>query len=394
MRKSVAVLISMLMLFTFALSPALAQSEVNHQNFTTAPTIVGGEDAAEGEWPWQVFLSTGHNFCGGSLITPQIVLTAAHCMDDGVKQVNVLAGVVDRSTTSPHQQTQWSSHFLIHQEYVGSADNYDHDIALIFLPNPFEITDWVQTVALPVANSHLEDEGALTWATGWGATQEQGWLVQWLQEVELPIFNQVSCAATFTGVTVRQICAGYAEGMRDSCGGDSGGPLVAQDGQIWRIVGITSYGRGCARPNIPGVYTRVSEFLDWIGDSTAIIPSLGSDDTVGVPIETGTVLQQLQISWNTEITRTAAVSSTQQLTLTLIGTDLISAGLQFSRTQSLGITQTFVFSGVIPLEGLTDQLFLSLKDESGTAQLCWTFACDSILLSLEYRSFLPVVVRN
>ena len=92
-----------------------------------------------------------------------------------------------------------------------------------------------------------------------------------LRAVDLPIVNTTNCASVYPGATIAegQVCAGYEQGTMDSCQGDSGGPLVVPGGPTgWTQIGIVSWGRGCAQENAYGVYTRVSEYVDWILEET------------------------------------------------------------------------------------------------------------------------------
>nr|CAI5835085.1 unnamed protein product [Callosobruchus analis] len=107
-------------------------------------------------------------------------------------------------------------------------------------------------------------------AVGWGATKQNGQTATKLQEVKVPIMSNVDCKKTGYGsrITDNMMCAGYPEGKKDSCQGDSGGPLLVQNGTAYQIVGIVSWGEGCAQANYPGVYTRVNRYISWIKSLT------------------------------------------------------------------------------------------------------------------------------
>ncbi|XP_063791233.1 serine protease 33-like [Pseudophryne corroboree] len=155
------------------------------------------------------------------------------------------------------------------------------DIALIELKNPVTFNSYIQPICLPTPNQEFPD-GMKGWLAGWGALGEGVKLPSPFpqQEVELPLINYTACNKIFQSslnlssstntVMNTNICAGYPEGKKDGCQGDSGGPLVCQLGSCWNLVGVVSWGSGCARPNMPGVYTMVSSYVTWIQKQTNI----------------------------------------------------------------------------------------------------------------------------
>ncbi len=227
-----------------------------------AAKIVGGDQAVEGAWPWTAALAftradgTLFQYCGGSLIEANWVLTAAHCEVEVGD--SVLLGRHDLGTSAG--EVRAIEFVLTHNDYNDTANN--NDIALIKLAS----TSGQETVDLidaAEANSQPDDNSTVV---GWGALSQGGATSQTLQQVEIPIVSNPDCANTYNNLTDNMICAGRDMGGQDSCQGDSGGPLMvrasAQD--PWRQTGVVSFGIGCARPNTPGVYTRVSRSLDWI----------------------------------------------------------------------------------------------------------------------------------
>jgi secreted trypsin-like serine protease len=215
------------------------------------PQVVGGTPAAQGEFPWIVRLSMG---CGGQMITEELVLTAAHCVSGTGPNTNIVAtlGAVDLQDPN---RIQVRSNYV----YV-SPQAPAHDWALVRLDTP--VTD-VPTINL--ATTPEFDNGVFTVA-GWGGAVEGGPQQRFLLKAEVPFIDDVQCESAggiyADLVPESEICAGQWEtGGVDTCQGDSGGPLVRRDNQgEWILVGLTSWGLGCARPLAPGVYAQVSAF--------------------------------------------------------------------------------------------------------------------------------------
>jgi len=250
-----------------------------------APAIVGGREAQPGAWPWQVALidSGGHpywsQYCGGSLIHPSWVVTAAHCVDGSSPgHTQVLAGIHNLMAADPGYLRLNVKRIIVHPAY-GLAEQFDSDIALLELASPavFRPPAGAQ---LPIAGVEPDATGR-SWTgagatvTGWGNRSSSGDdFPSAIHEVAVPIMSQDDCVAAYPfSVSDNMICAGLPEGGKDSCQGDSGGPLVVFDNERdrWRLVGIVSWGIGCAQADRPGVYTRVSGFGDWIADETGIV---------------------------------------------------------------------------------------------------------------------------
>jgi trypsin len=222
--------------------------------------IVGGEEAAKGELPFMVSLQdrSGH-FCGGSLIKKDWVLTAAHCVMGGAPR-QVYIGLHDRSDTKNVEVFRPAA-VIRHPQYNGGTIDYDY--ALIRLDG--------ESKQEPIALNSQEISGSTDFTTaGWGLTQERGdELPQVLRKVVVPFVTQEICNRSYPGeITDRMICAGFEEGGKDSCQGDSGGPLVTKRGDKNYLVGVVSWGEGCARARKYGVYGKVNVVTDWIGQNT------------------------------------------------------------------------------------------------------------------------------
>lgn len=246
---------------------------------TDSDDIVGGAISRPNAWPGAVALYKGSSpSCGGTLVADRWVVTAGHCISRTALTTTggftkVVIGRTDLQASGG--ETRTVDRVYRHPGYTSRPDN---DIALVHLSAPSSAAKAKIVSAAQVASIV---SGAPVTAVGWGRVSERtfgGSPV--LREVTIPIVDTQSCAADYPGrISANMLCAGLPQGGKDACQGDSGGPLFMKIGVDTVQVGIVSWGRGCARPNAPGVYTRLSNYLQWL------------DTTSGGEIATGTVTQ-------------------------------------------------------------------------------------------------------
>ncbi|MBB3165525.1 trypsin-like serine protease [Rhizobium laguerreae] len=295
MSTSISRILNVTAVMLLLASPALAQQDTDFAG-EDGGRVIGGQTAKKGEWPWQVKILApdpeqrgrfgGH--CGGSLISPRWILTAAHCVTSGrsgkqdlfARDLLIVEGKskIDKviAVDGPDKPGLAVEEVIIHEDFDRKV--FANDIALIKLSEPAKSKPAILASA---SDDEVEAAGHPAVVTGWGYTKaDHGWddkyLPTELQEVELPIVPREDCRAAYRDSSMRMnpidernVCAGYAKGGKDACQGDSGGPLVAQrPDKRWIQLGIVSWGAGCAEAEHYGVYTRVAAFRDWIAAKT------------------------------------------------------------------------------------------------------------------------------
>ncbi len=252
--------------FLFALSSVGFAADWKTQQ-SLRPLIVGGVPAEKGEFPFMASIHTryyGHT-CGGSLVAPNWVLTAGHCVGASLEITKVYVGLYKQAEKGEAEEFTISK-IVRHPLYANSNDGADYDFALLKL-------DHDSTRAPIILNREeksIPKDGSSTLmvtTAGWGLLKENSHTVpDILQKVEVPLVHQDICNQSYSDhISERMICAGYSEGGKDSCQGDSGGPLFQTNADhSFSLVGIVSWGEGCARPNKYGVYSKVNSVIDWV----------------------------------------------------------------------------------------------------------------------------------
>jgi trypsin len=243
----------------FGFTNAFASTGKLHMN------IVGGVEASHGEFPFIVSLQTGYmgHFCGGSLIKKNWVLTAGHCVAEKIDKVVI--GMHDQTNTTNTESIK-VKRVIRHPQYDENTTDYDFALLELAQDSKYE------PIALNTAEINIPDGGDTVMATvaGWGATKESSYsLPNLLQKVDVPLVSHTVCNKDYKGnITDRMICAGYDQGGKDSCQGDSGGPLVAEADDHQRyLIGVVSWGEGCARAGLPGVYSKVNAAVSWVNQN-------------------------------------------------------------------------------------------------------------------------------
>ncbi|KAF3838590.1 hypothetical protein F7725_010358 [Dissostichus mawsoni] len=231
--------------------------------------IVGGTAVIPGEIPWQVALveRSGDLFCGGSILSNQWVITAAHCLMEAEHSFFIRVGEhnINIKEGTEHDYDVLEQH--MHPRYNGTLSLYNHDIALLYLKNPISFSTTVRPICIgPTAFTEALVKGSTpATVSGWGRMRFLGFTADTLLKVQVPFTGRTECKRSSSArITPFMFCAGYYDEAKDSCQGDSGGPHTNSMHDTWFLTGIVSWGEECAKQGKYGVYTRVSLYYRWI----------------------------------------------------------------------------------------------------------------------------------
>ncbi|XP_060849912.1 venom protease-like [Rhopalosiphum padi] len=254
----------------------------------TRVKIIGGSPSELGAWPWiaamgyQNLNSNNRELqwnCGGTLVTNKHVLTAAHCIVPHVKLTTVRLGELDLNPNVQDNARPLDvpvERIIVHERY--DRTRLINDIALLKLKYSVTFNDLIQPICMPMTSKikNIDMSRSLPFVAGWGTTEPVPTYsappVTTLMEVQVPMMSTADCAKVYSNapqviIDDRVLCAGFPDGGKDSCRGDSGGPLMYPKGKQYYLMGIVSYGGlVCGQPGVPGVYTKVPSFMDWIID--------------------------------------------------------------------------------------------------------------------------------
>jgi secreted trypsin-like serine protease len=233
--------------------------------------VVGGQDTTIAEHPWQIALTTnsGFQFCGGSILNASWVLTAQHCVTGGDADMRIVAGIT-RISQQASGQIRAIDAIATFPGFVDVTEG--RDVSLVHLASPLDLSG-ANARAIPIvtqadAAAGATDAGVISNVSGWGTLSAGGPSPDILQEVDIPLVSNADAQAAYAPqetITDDQLGAGIlGVGGVDTCQGDSGGPLTVPVAGSTKLAGVTSWGFGCADPDFPGMYARVSSFASWI----------------------------------------------------------------------------------------------------------------------------------
>lgn len=266
-------LILIIVIFTFTKGGDTKTIQCGKRGFqNNGFRIINGTLASKGEFPWLISLSIKdanankykHN-CGGAIISDLWILTAAHCVF-GIKKDSLLV-IAGANNIKVKEDTQQSRSVI--GVFVHNFDKtFANDIALLKLESPLEFGFGIDVmpICLPQKNQQFIGNAVVA---GWGSTESEH-SSDLLHFVEIPLVDKTSCDYNYIRngfsslLNNCQICAGSPEGGKDACQGDSGGPLICTYNGENILCGLVSWGIGCGKKEYPGIYTKVSCYMEWI----------------------------------------------------------------------------------------------------------------------------------
>ncbi|KAL0966579.1 hypothetical protein UPYG_G00297040 [Umbra pygmaea] len=232
------------------------------------PWVFGGEIGKKGESPWQALIrnARGEFHCGGVLIDQNWVLTAAHCLENS-RRFSVRLGDYERNHFEDSEVQLQVTKFFPHPNY--NKITVDNDIALLRLASPVTFTKYIIPACLPgrgLAERVLHLNGTNTVVTGWGKqNHSSSGFSSALNYIKVPLVQKEKCAQHMANnVSDNVLCAGVIGRREDACEGDSGGPMVTLYRNTWFLIGLVSWGEGCGNIKKLGIYTKVSNYNEWI----------------------------------------------------------------------------------------------------------------------------------
>lgn len=288
--------------------------------------ITGGTNADIADFPWQVFYESATYLCGGSIISENWVVTAAHCTkyEDG-SSIPASVMSVKVGATNPYNgltgKRYLVSDVIVHPGFNSST--HENDIALLKIAGPISYPNAkpIKLISADNVTAGFTDPGVMSWVTGWGLTNVNPEIFpNTLQKVQLPIVSNMQAATVWGNIPYTDIMAGFLNGNKDACNGDSGGPLVVPVYNEYKLAGIVSW--GSSNCNTYGGYTRVSALADWIRANTGI----PSEYTPPAPSGNAVICQGTASSTYTEQEIVGATSYEWQLYPSDAGTITWNAG--------------------------------------------------------------------
>jgi len=226
--------------------------------------IVGGVETEVNEYPWQVALVSPNGrspFCGGTLISDRHVMTAAHCTVGQAANPSGMRVLLGEHKTDDANQIKVEV-ASINDDPQYDTSNLRNDFSILTLKEPVTFTKAISPICLP-SDTSKDYAGQVATVSGWGTLSSGGNQPTVLMEVDVTVTTNTFCKSVYgAGITDINICA--MDSGKDSCQGDSGGPLIIQENGRYALIGVVSYGYGCASPNIPGVYARITTRKDWV----------------------------------------------------------------------------------------------------------------------------------
>jgi hypothetical protein len=299
-------------------SESLEEKQTQEPVESNGQEIVGGTNTTIAANPWQVSLqsSSGSHFCGGSVLNANWILTAQHCVTSGAP------GRIEAGTTnlSGSGQIRSVAEVIKYPGYVDASKG--KDVALLRLSTPLDLSGAnVQAIGLVTeadAAAGVTNPGVVSRVTGWGTLTSGGSSPDTLQTVDVNILSNASAQSSYPNETITADQLAAAAPGKDSCQGDSGGPLTVMKGSTRVLAGVVSWGYGCADPNYPGMYARVSSFESWI---TSTMAGGGGGGCTPVTLSNGVTVSNISVAsgaWTCSYTLTVP-SGASNLTFDLSG---------------------------------------------------------------------------